>query len=1242
MGRIQVWVGRFFGVRRVWLYALCALAFSGPLSAQIAFRSASSSTAGAPLFRSASSATLPTPTFRAAASSFTVGAAITINKPAGTATDDVMIASIGIRPTTATITPPAGWVLIRRLDNASLNANSLVVYRKVAGAAEPASYTFTVGGSTHTTGGIQSFFNVDTINPIDVESGANTASGTTHATPTVTTTVPNSMVVTSHSFASASTFTPPAGMTESFDVASGPDNAVGQTTEGNRVLQAARGATGVKTASAATQSDVGNGHILALKPSLPIPQPAGLAANDVMIASIGVTPSTAVVSAPPGWSLVRRIDNASATSNSLHVFQKAATGAEPADYEFSVSGVDFAVGGIQAFYNVDTVSPIDVDAGQTTVSATTHTAPTITTTVPNAMLVTSHTYAASRTWTPPGGMTEGFDQPNGANSATGQSVEGNYQALGTAGATGVRTATAAGNADRGNAHALALRAARPVLTITVPAGTAANDVMVASVSVQPSTATVTTPAGWTLVRQINNGTATTNSLYVYQRVAGASEPASYTWNMTNLSFAAGGIQSFSGVDTAAPIDVENGAATASALTHATPSVTTTVANAMLVTSHGFAASATWTPPAGMTEGFETAALTSPNALGQSIQGNYVLQAGAGATGVKTATASANADRGAAHILALKPNPAAFTPGNFNAYDTGSAAGAIAGFIKTKISGSTVTVDVVALNGAKTAILTTFTGAVKVEILDASNNTGAVDANGCRPTWSVLQTLANPTFAAGDNGRKSVSFTEANAYRDIRVRISYPAASPTVVGCSTDNFAIRPNTFANFAVTDATWQTAGTGRALTDVAFGATMHKAGRPLSVRATAVNAAGTPATTTNYTGSPTPTFSACGGAACTSSFGNFTVGAAFALGQLTSDVATYDNVGSFQLQLVDTTFAAVDAGDGSTNAERYVQSAAINVGRFVPDHFAVSMNTPMFGNACGAFTYVGQPFNYTTAPVITVTAQNFANNATTLYTGSWWRITGTSLTGKSYAAATGSLTTTGLPGTDPVISATGSGQGTLTFGSGSGLLFTRGAPVAPFNADISLSINVIDADGVAYASNPASFGTATSGNGIAFSSSKTMRFGRLRLTNANGSQLISMPIRMETQYWNGTAFTTAADTCTTIAASNVSLGNYLKNLGAGQTVLTSISAFSGGVAWLRLSAPGASRNGSVDVSLNLSGAAAGASCTPGMAASTASSQQHLQGAWCGGAFSNDPTARATFGTYRASESFIYIRELF
>jgi MSHA biogenesis protein MshQ len=260
--------------------------------------------------------------------------------------------------------------------------------------------------------------------------------------------------------------------------------------------------------------------------------------------------------------------------------------------------------------------------------------------------------------------------------------------------------------------------------------------------------------------------------------------------------------------------------------------------------------------------------------------------------------------------------------------------------------------------------------------------------------------------------------------------------------------------------------------------------------------------------------------------------------------------------------------------------------------------------------------------------------------------------LTGKSYTAATGTLDTSGITGTDPVIAAVGSGVGTLTFGSGTGLFFTRTTPVAPFDAEISLAINVIDADGVAYASNPASFGAATAGNGIAFSSGKPMRFGRLVIRNANGSQLLPLPVQVEAQYWSGAptnAFiTNTLDNCTTIASDNNAMDPYTGNLSGSPTCETAISsggALGMGRKTLLLAAPGSGNNGSVNLTVNLGAAASGSTCTtqgsaPG--STTTANLPHLQGNWSGSAYDQNPSARATFGVYRGAEEVIFVRENF
>jgi MSHA biogenesis protein MshQ len=236
---------------------------------------------------------------------------------------------------------------------------------------------------------------------------------------------------------------------------------------------------------------------------------------------------------------------------------------------------------------------------------------------------------------------------------------------------------------------------------------------------------------------------------------------------------------------------------------------------------------------------------------------------------------------------------------------------------------------------------------------------------------------------------------------------------------------------------------------------------------------------------------------------------------------------------------------------------------GRFIPANFDVTLNAPAFAPACGTLSDVGQTFTYSTVPVITVTARSGTNNRltnakTTNYAGAYMKLTNASLTGKSYTSASGSLNATGVPVADPVIGYNGdgitvprpaAGTATLTFNSGTGLFFTRTTLVAPFNADIALSINVIDGDNVNYASNPAAFGAATAGNGIAFSpvTANQMRFGRLALGNAFGSELLDLPIPMQTQYLNssGVYITSVDDNCTSIARGNLVLSSATPTVG-------------------------------------------------------------------------------------------------
>jgi MSHA biogenesis protein MshQ len=112
--------------------------------------------------------------------------------------------------------------------------------------------------------------------------------------------------------------------------------------------------------------------------------------------------------------------------------------------------------------------------------------------------------------------------------------------------------------------------------------------------------------------------------------------------------------------------------------------------------------------------------------------------------------------------------------------------------------------------------------------------------------------------------------------------------------------------------------------------------------------------------------------------------------------------------------------------------------------------------------------------------------------------------------------------------------------------------------------------------------------------------------------------------------------------------MANYTGNLSGSPTCETAISgggALSMGRRTLLLAAPGASNNGSVNLTVNLGAAASGSTCTtqggaPGSA--TTANAPHLQGNWTGGNYDQNPTARATFGVSRGADEVIFVRENF
>lgn len=195
------------------------------------------------------------------------------------------------------------------------------------------------------------------------------------------------------------------------------------------------------------------------------------------------------------------------------------------------------------------------------------------------------------------------------------------------------------------------------LVLPRPAGTAAGDVLLASVGVRGSPA-VTAPAGWTLVRADQSGFTVKQAIYI--RVATATEPASYTWQFATSQAASGGILAFTGVDTAAPVNVSGGRANAVSTSITAPGVTTTVANTMLVGFFSTATSTTVAPAAAMTERFDGASTTTNYRV--TAEGATQPLGAAGATGNRVANAAASAAN-VGQLVALKPPTPTAPPAN---------------------------------------------------------------------------------------------------------------------------------------------------------------------------------------------------------------------------------------------------------------------------------------------------------------------------------------------------------------------------------------------------------------------------------------------------------------------------------------------------------------------------------------------------------------------------------------------------
>lgn len=321
-------------------------------------------------------------------------------------------------------------------------------------------------------------------------------------------------------------------------------------------------------------------------------------------------------------------------------------------------------------------------------------------------------------------------------------------------------------------------------------------------------------------------------------------------------------------------------------------------------------------------------------------------------------------------------------------------------------------------------------------------------------------------------------------------------------------------------------------------------------------------------------------------------------------------------------------------------VQVCSPYIGRFYPDHFALTQGALVtrVNSSCtsaSTFTYFDEALQI----FYELTAKNSLDETTTNYVDAFAKFAGT---GAVSYGSTASYTVGAVDDPDGIptllssrleienstkVNDWSAGQARFSVE----LNIDRDATAdGPFT-DTRFGVYVQDSDGVEIANLDLDVDDDTSMDHAQSSSSASLRYGRVRLENAHGSEMLDLPVLMQAEYWNGSGFSlNVADSCSSFAESSLTLTSDVESNVAGDTpikvrdsVTTSTTIhnqpLNNGAGDLELSAPGSGGDGWVDVELTV--------------------PDYLKFSWHGSGDEN-PTSRATFGIYQGNQHIIYIRE--
>lgn len=1180
--------------------------------------------------------------------------------PAGTAAGDLLITQVLAREDAATVTM-TGWNLL--LTDTPVNDYQVKIYWRIATGTDPNTVTQS-GTSNLLAARMTRFTGVDPVSPIlnagTVSSpqplpAANWTTQTTAEvrTGTETTTAANAMLVIASFNTDDSAPAAPPGACGSNPAFTTLSNAYASTTTAGRDgaiwqyygLQTTAGVKGPFCQGQTNGNDRSHGVLFALNPTpasnLVINVPAGTLADDVMIASIAVRPCsntnggvcTVTLTPPAGWTQIRLTDQTGGGGtggfgNRLVVYQRVATGSEPASYTWSFGGLPLhagAVGAITSYSGVDTVSPIVAENGQATASAFAHATPSINTgTVTNTLLVTTHAANSGATWTPPGGMTEVADASSLApTDDLGISLEVNYELRAAAGATGTRTATHSNPpaADTGATHILALRPGINHFSISHAGSGVACDSHTITLTAHSATHVPVSANGLTVNLSTTNGRGTWTGIVSGGGVLTPGAPGS---GLASYTFAAGSsaVQlSFRYANLGAATEVFGFNAVSGVISETSGAAIAADDPSFTMAQAGFRFR-------NVTDGNDVIPVQisgKPSNAGFNAK-TIRLQA------IRTDTAT---------LACAAAFPAAGVRNVEMGAECNSPATCAGRQVSITNNAATTALPTSNDNGGAGAAAYFATGGGVPLLFNANSEADIVITY---PDAGQISLHARYDLDAGVAGYEMSGSSNPFVVRPFGLTLRGANVATPIAHSNTATGTVLAAAGDNFTMTVAAYQWASGEDANNDG-----VPDAGVNITDNGTVPNFAAT-ATVGRSANLPGVALGAvarggaCAGAATIALSGGSATAADWCYSEagnviFTADVSNYISAG------VNITGNSGLDGAGSGGY----------VGRFRPKRFAVSgaVLTNRTAAACSpasTFTYMDEGL----ALAFTLTAQNTQGVTTQNYTGAYAKLDPTSggSNNSKTAFSIGARNITPFTALTArvsggyVASAPSWANGVLGLSGGNAALVTVGRPTpdnppdGPY-AQVQFGIAPLDSDGVTTV-----FDFDADNNAVnertAVGGSTVLRYGRLRLGGASGSQLLPVYLPVEAQYWNGTFWiTNVDDACTTLAAGGVGLGNYIGNLNAGETTASiTASPLKAGRSAIRLSAPGAGNNGSVDVALNLGSAATANACPAFAPTATAGNKAWLRGRWCDTTATRDPVARARFGIQRSSDEAIYTRE--